>query len=89
MPKEKGDMQAVTIWINKDLVAQIDTLAEKGDLTRSKLIGNIIEVGVEELQVMNKLGIWAAARIFEDIRQALKNRHKRRKAAQESKDQEE
>jgi len=58
MPKEKGDMQAVTIWIKKDLVTQIDQFAEKGDLTRSKLISNLVEVGVEELTIMNKVGIW-------------------------------
>ena len=54
MPKEKGDMQAVTIWIKKDLVTQIDQFAEKGDLTRSKLISNLVEVGVEELTIMNQ-----------------------------------
>ena len=72
MPKEKGDMQAVTIWINKDLVKKIDQFAEKGDLTRSKLISNLVEVGVEELTIMNKVGIWAMARIYEDIRQRLR-----------------
>ncbi len=72
MPKEKGNMQAVTIWIKKDLVEKIDQFAEKGDLTRSKLISNLVEVGVEELTIMNKVGIWAMARIYEDIRQRLR-----------------
>ena len=74
MPTEKGDKQAVTIWIRKDLVAKIDALAEKGDLTRSKLISNLVEVGVEELTVMNKVGLWAMAKIYEDIRQRLRGR---------------
>ena len=73
MPTEKGDMQAVTIWIDKGLVARIEVLAEKGGLTRSKLITNLIDVGVEELEVMNKFGLWAPLRVFEDIRQRLKN----------------
>jgi metal-responsive CopG/Arc/MetJ family transcriptional regulator len=74
MPAEKGDKQAVTIWIKKDLVTKIDALAEKGDLTRSKLISNLVEVGVEELTIMNKVGIWAMAKIYEDIRQRLRGR---------------
>ena len=74
MPKEKGDKQAVTIWIKKDLVEKIDSLAEKGDLTRSKLISNLVEVGVEELTIMNKVGLWAMAKIYEDIRQRLRGR---------------
>ena len=79
MPKEKGDMQAVTIWIKKDLVTQIDQFAEKGDLTRSKLISNLVEVGVEELTIMNKVGIWAMARIYEDIRQRLRGNKRKTK----------
>jgi metal-responsive CopG/Arc/MetJ family transcriptional regulator len=75
MPSEKGDKQAVTIWVDKGLVVKIEALAEKGGLTRSKLITNLIEVGVEELVAMNKLGMWATLRVFEDIRQYFKKRH--------------
>jgi len=80
MPTEKGDKQAVTIWIDKGLVDRLEVLAAKGDITRSKLITNIVEVGVEELEVMNKLGIWATARVFEDIRQWFKKRHEKGQA---------
>lgn len=74
MPAEKGDKKAVTIWISKEMVERIDRLAKKGDLTRSKLLSNVIEVGVEELEIMDKTGIWAMAKIFEDIRQRLRKR---------------
>jgi metal-responsive CopG/Arc/MetJ family transcriptional regulator len=87
MPSEKGDMQAVTIWIKKDLVDKIDKLAEKADITRSKLITNLVDVGVEEAEFMNKFGIWAAAKVFEDIRQRLKsNRAKKQKEREKVKD---
>lgn len=78
MPSEKGDMQAVTVWIHKDTVDRIEKLAAEADMTRSKLITNIIDVGVEELEVMDKLKLWAAARVFEDIRQYLRARHQRK-----------
>jgi predicted DNA-binding protein len=82
MPTEKGDKQAVTIWIDKSLAERIEKLAQKGDITRSKLITNIIEVGVEEIEIMDKMGFWAPARIFEDIRQWLKKRHEKGKTVQ-------
>lgn len=83
MPTEKGDKQAITIWISKDLVAKIDRLAEKGELTRSKLISNLVEVGVEEVAIMDKVGIWAMARIYEDIRQRLKDSRSKKKKERE------
>jgi metal-responsive CopG/Arc/MetJ family transcriptional regulator len=83
MPAEKGDKQAVTIWIDKNLVKQIDLLAGKGDLTRSKLIANLVEIGAEELMVMNKVGIWAMARIYENIRQRLKMGRSKKKEEEE------
>lgn len=72
MPTEKGDMQAVTIWIKKDLVDRIDKLAEKADITRSKLITNLVDVGVEEVEVLDTLGVLAVAKVFEDMRERFK-----------------
>ena len=86
MTAEKDDMQAVTIWIKKDLVSRIETLAEKGELTRSRLITNIIEIGVEELEVMNKFGMWAAARVFRDFRERLQAGRSKKRAAKEKAD---
>ena len=77
MPTEKGDKQAVTIWIDKSLVERIEKLAQKGDITRSRLITNIIEVTVETLEPMNKLGIWATARVFRDLGERLKNLYRK------------
>jgi|GEM_PF-3534379 len=75
MPKEKGDKMAITIWIDKSVVERIDVLAEKGGITRSTLLANLIKVNVEELEIMNKMGLWALARVYEDIRQKLKKRY--------------
>ncbi|MBN1545266.1 MAG: ribbon-helix-helix protein, CopG family [Syntrophaceae bacterium] len=88
MPIDKGDKQAVTIWIDKKTLEKIEKLAAKGDITRSKLITNIVEVGVEDLEVMNKLGVWATARVFEDMRQWFKKRHAAKKEKNEDKTEE-
>lgn len=75
MPKEKGDKMAITIWIDKSVVERIDALAEKGGITRSTLLANLIKVNVDELEIMNKMGLWALARVYEDMRQKLKKRY--------------
>ncbi len=68
MPFEQGEKQAITIWIDKGLVERIDKLAEKAEVTRSKLISNIVGVGVEELEIMDTLGVLATARVFEELK---------------------
>ena len=65
---------AVTVWVKKDLVSRIDNLAEKGGLSRSKLIANLLEVGVEEIEVADKVGFWALARVYQDLRERLKKK---------------
>ncbi len=74
MPSEKGDKQAVTIWVDKTLVERIERLAQKGDITRSQLIVNILEETVEYVEKLDKLGIWATARVFRDLGEWLKKR---------------
>jgi len=77
MPKEKGDKMAVTLWLDKSIVERLDRLAEKGGLTRSKLMANLIEVGSEDSVLLEKLGLWAVARIFMDMRDRLKTGSKK------------
>ena len=67
---------AITIWIDKSVVDRIDVLADKGGITRSTLLANLIRVNVRnELEIMNKMGLWALARVYEDIRQKLEKRY--------------
>ena len=42
MPKEKAGKMATTLWIDKTVVRKLDKLAQKGGLTRSKLMANLI-----------------------------------------------
>jgi len=79
MPKETEDKMAVTVWLDKSLVERIDKLAEKGELTRSKLIANMIEVTTGELELMKTVGIYAIAKIFRDMKEALERGRKTEK----------
>lgn len=82
MPAEKGDKKAISVWIDKELDKRIEELAEKGGLTKSKFLSNLIEVGVEEVWAANKIGVWALARVFEDFR--LKTQKKIKKVTTKS-----
>ena len=74
MPKEKGGMMAITVWIDKRVAEKAGELAEKGGITRSKFLANLIEVGVEEIGWANKIGLWALARVFQDLREKLRKK---------------
>jgi hypothetical protein len=67
MPSEKGDKEAVTIWVDKSLVARIEKLAKKAGISRSQLITNILRETVGPLESLNALGVWATTRVFRDF----------------------
>ena len=74
MPGEKGDKMALTIWLDKGVALRAERLAEKGGLTRSRFLSNLIEVGIEEVEVADKIGLWALGRVFQDFRERLKRK---------------
>ena len=73
MPKEKGDKMAITIWVDKTLAKKAESLAEKAGITRSKFLANVIEVGIEEIEWADKVGMWALARVFRDFREKIRD----------------
>jgi predicted DNA-binding protein len=77
MPAEKGNKKAVSIWIDKELDIKIEYLADKAGITKSKLLANMIEVTVEEIEAADKIGLLALARVFQDLRERTKKRFKR------------
>jgi len=79
MPKETENKMAVTVWLDKSLVERIDKLAEKGELTRSKLIANMIEVTTDELEIVKTVGIFTLAKIFRDMKERLEKGRKTEK----------
>ena len=65
--KEENDRMAVTLWIEKSTVKRLDVLAEKGSLTRSKLLTNLVEASLEELEAMDKMGVLATVIVLRDF----------------------
>jgi predicted DNA-binding protein len=71
MPTEKGDKKSLTVWIEKELVTKLDALAEKGEITRSKLVTNIVSTQIYEVKKYQKLGFVYIATAIRYIREKV------------------
>ena len=61
MKKIDENMKVVSVYVREDLLKEIDKLADKAGLSRSKLIANMLDVSALELGSMEKLGVLATA----------------------------
>lgn len=59
--------------IKPDYVKRLDALAEKADLTRTKLLNNIIGIVLEELEACRKVGVFQFGLLIRDMKDSLVN----------------
>jgi hypothetical protein len=71
--KEKDGKVVVSIWVDKKIVNDLDYIAEKGGITRSKLISNLLEMAAHDMMIVDKFGGLRMAAFFWDMRDALRN----------------
>ncbi|MHB8138385.1 MAG: hypothetical protein ACYDGO_08355 [Smithellaceae bacterium] len=57
MPKAKELKHQFSVMLKPSTVDEIDKYATKYNLTRSQLMGNLMETGLDELRVLDKIGI--------------------------------
>jgi len=69
--------QNITFHCPVELVARIDRLAEKGDVPRSKLMLNMVEMSLDFLESTQKVGIFQLSLLLRDAADSLKNVSKR------------
>lgn len=55
--KEKEPKHQFSVMLRPSKVAEIDTFAEKYNLTRSQLMANLMETGLDEMRTLDKIGI--------------------------------
>ncbi len=73
-PKVEEPKQQYTVMLKPSLVKEIDRLrAIRGRRTRSEMMGNLIELGVEDLQSLDRLGILQAVAIGDKVYTKLKD----------------
>jgi len=57
-PKLKEAKKQYTIMLKPTVVAEIDKLAKKLDLTRSQLMANLVESGLDDAKLFDNLGLY-------------------------------
>ena len=75
--KEQKVIKKITFDCPEDLAERIDRLSEIGGLPRSKLVLNLVEVGVDFLEDTRKVGILHLAILMRDAGVKLKELSKK------------
>lgn len=75
-PKVDEPRQQYTVMLKPSTVEEIDRLrAIRGRKSRSELMASLIELGLEDMQTIDKLGLIQAAaigdRVFKKLKEAL------------------
>lgn len=77
-PRVDEPKQQCTIMLKPSLIKEIDRIAAiRGRKTRSEMMCGLIELGLEDLQALEKLGILQAVaigdRVFKKMKDALRS----------------
>ena len=75
-PKVQEPRQQYTVMLKPSTVEEIDRLrAIRGRKSRSEMLSGLIELGIEDLQTIEKLGLLQAAaigdKVFKKLKEAL------------------
>lgn len=54
-----------------DVLERLDRLAKKGDMPRSKLISNMVEVGVDTLESSEKVGLLQISLLIRNLQESM------------------
>jgi hypothetical protein len=57
-------------------VARLDSLAEKGGLSRAQLLTNLVVAGIEFLETCEGWGVFAIRKVFNDMKAAFSKKTK-------------
>lgn len=71
-PQVKEAKRQFSVMLKPSTVEEIDKLAENLGLTRSQLMGNLIETALDEAKLMEKTGLFKAVVIGDKIMRKFK-----------------
>jgi metal-responsive CopG/Arc/MetJ family transcriptional regulator len=78
-PKVNEPKQQFTVMLKPSLVEEIDKFAEKAELSRSHLMANLIEMGLEDVKILDKMGLIDAVKAGKKIINSLTKGYKVKK----------
>lgn len=70
----RTDSGKMSMWIDLVTKAEIERLAAKIGVTPSTLCRNLVVVGLQETQTMEKVGILQAAVFLQELRERMRKR---------------
>lgn len=70
---KKKPGRTVSFWLHDETVKKLDRLANKAEISRSELLGNIIEIVADDLYKCDKVGVWRFSIIMRDFQETLKD----------------
>jgi len=69
---EKAPGLILSVRVAPELLADLDRLADKAGITRSRLTANLLEVAVGEAKIYEKTGILYLAMLLQDAQENIK-----------------
>ena len=73
-PKVEEPKQQYTVMLRPSVVKEIDRIrAIRGRFSRSEIMANLIELGLEEIQALDRLGIIQTVAVGDKIMKKLKD----------------
>lgn len=70
--KDKKPGRPVSIWMSEESIEKAERLAAKGGLSKSRLLANVLEVSLGELEFCNKVGILSLGLLLRDMQEAMR-----------------
>lgn len=59
-----------------EIVARLDSIAEKAGISRAQLIRNLVEVNLEEVEALQAVGILSLVRFLDDMKERVREKRK-------------
>ena len=74
MAKHAADKRLLSVLVPVSYIDEIDRIAAKMQLTRSELVRNIIDVGLDQVRVIDKTGAFGAVGVFRRLVDTLREK---------------
>lgn len=66
--------KTVSLHLPIDVIEKVDRLAEMADISRSKLLANMVEVAADELLALDKIGVLRISLLLRDLSDRVRER---------------
>lgn len=73
-PREIEDPKAMSVLVSSEVYERLGVVADAIGISKTQLIRNLVEVGLEEAEVMHKLGLFGFVRWTDALRGRLSSR---------------